>query len=207
MVTKLWNDDHGYEKTMEAFNKSLESLQVEYIDLYLVHWPNKLNNETWKAFEELYESGKVKAIGVCNFKQGHLEELIKNAKIKPMVNQVEMHPTNQKKELVEYCDKNEIQLIAWSPIMRGKIFENELMMSLSQKYKKSIAQIVLRWHTQRGIIPIPKSANECRIKENLDIFDFEISKDDMMKIDLLDEGYDASVTGVPENTTYFEVIK
>ena len=207
LVTKLWNDDHGYEQTMEAFNKSLENLQVEYIDLYLIHWPNKLNNETWKAFEELYESGKVKAIGVCNFKQGHLEELIKNAKIKPMVNQVEIHPTNQKKELVEYCEKNEIQLIAWSPIMRGKIFENELMMILSQKYKKSIAQIVLRWHTKRGIIPIPKSANEFRIKENLDIFDFEISKDDMMKIDLLDEGYDASVTGVPENTTYFEVIK
>ena len=205
LVTKLWNDDHGYDKTIEAFNKSLENLQVDYIDLYLIHWPNKLNNETWKAFEYLYESGKVKAIGVCNFKIGHLEELMKNAKIKPMVNQVEMHPANQKKELVEYCSKNNIQLIAWSPIMRGKIFENEFMITLSEKYKKSIAQIVLRWHMQRGIIPIPKSSNEGRIKENLDIFDFEISQEDMMKIDLLDEGYDASVTGVPENTTYLDV--
>lgn len=204
LVTKLWNDDHGYEKTIEAFNKSLENLQVDYIDLYLIHWPNKLNNETWKAFEHLYESKKVKAIGVCNFKQSHLEELIKNAKIKPMVNQVEIHPTNQKNELVKYCSKNEIQLIAWSPIMRGKIFDNELMISLSEKYEKSIAQIVLRWHLQRGIIPIPKSSNENRIKENLDIFDFEISKKDMMQINLLDEGYDASVTGVPKNTTYLD---
>ena len=205
LVTKLWNDDHGYEKTIEAFNKSLENLQVDYIDLYLIHWPNKLNIDTWKAFEELYEDGKVKAIGVCNFKQNHLEELIKNSKIKPMVNQVEMHPSNQKKELLDYCEKNEIQLIAWSPIMRGKIFDNELMISLSEKYNKSIAQIVLRWHMQRGIIPIPKSSNESRIKENLNIFDFEICKEDMEKINLLDEGYDASVTGVPENTTYLEV--
>lgn len=205
LVTKLWNEDHGYEKTIEAFHKSLENLQVDYIDLYLIHWPNKLNNETWKAFEHLYETGKVKAIGVCNFKKGHLEELIKNSKIKPMVNQVEMHPVNQKKELVEYCETNGIQLIAWSPIMRGKIFENKLMKDLSVKYKKSIAQIVLRWHIQRGIIPIPKSSNESRINENIDIFDFEISQEDMKSIESLDEGYNASVTGVPENTTYLEV--
>lgn len=205
IVTKLWNDDHGYEKTIEAFNKSLENLQVDYIDLYLIHWPNKLNIETWKAFEELYEKGQVKAIGVCNFKQNHLEELIKNCRIKPMVNQVEIHPSNQKQELLEYCENNKIQLIAWSPIMRGKIFNNKLMISLSEKYNKSIAQIVLRWHMQRGIIPIPKSSNESRIKENLDIFDFEIYEEDMKKINLLDEGYDASVTGVPQNTTYIEV--
>lgn len=204
IVTKLWNDDHGYEKTIEAFNKSLENLQVDYIDLYLIHWPNKLNIETWKAFEELYEKGQVKAIGVCNFKQNHLEELIKNCRIKPMVNQVEIHPSNQKQELLEYCENNKIQLIAWSPIMRGKIFDNEIMISISEKYNKSIAQIVLRWHMQRGIIPIPKSSNESRIKENLDIFDFEIYEEDMKKINLLDEGYDASVTGVPENTTYLE---
>lgn len=205
LVTKLWNDDHGYEKTIEAFNKSLKNLQVDYIDLYLIHWPNKLNTETWKAFEHLYESGKIKAIGVCNFKQKHLEELIKNSKMKPMVNQVEMHPINQKNELIDFCKKNDIQLIAWSPIMRGKIFDNEFMINLSKKYNKSIAQIVLRWHMQRGIVPIPKSSNESRIKENLDVFDFEISEEDMMKIALLDEGYNASVTGIPENTTYLEV--
>lgn len=204
VVTKLWNDDHGYENTMKAFNKSLERLQVEYMDLYLVHWPNKLNAETWRAFEDLYKSGKVKAIGVCNFKIGHLEELKKTAEIMPMVNQVELHPQNSKNEMLDYCNKNKIQLVAWSPIMRGGIFSNELIIGLSEKYKKTIAQIVLRWHMQRGVIPIPKSSNEGRIKENFDIFDFEISDEDMEAINSLDEGYNTSVTGVPENTTYLD---
>lgn len=204
VVTKLWNDDQGYEKTIEAFNKSLEKLQVEYIDLYLIHWPNKLNSETWRAFEHLYKKGKVKAIGVCNFKIGHLEELKKSAEIMPMVNQVELHPQNTKEDMFEYCNKNNIQLVAWSPIMRGKIFSNELIISLAEKYKKTIAQIVLRWHVQRGVIPIPKSSNEGRIKENLDIFDFELSSEDMNAISLLNEGYDVSVSGVPENSTYLD---
>ncbi|MGM9933750.1 aldo/keto reductase [uncultured Clostridium sp.] len=204
LVTKLWNDDHGYENTMKAFNKSLERLQVEYMDLYLVHWPNKLNAETWRAFEDLYKSGKVKAIGVCNFKIGHLEELKKTAEIMPMVNQVELHPQNSKNEMLDYCNKNKIQLVAWSPIMRGGIFSNELIIGLSEKYKKTIAQIVLRWHVQRGVIPIPKSSNEGRIKENFDIFDFELSTDDMEAINSLDEGYNTSVTGIPENTTYLD---
>ena len=204
LVTKLWNNDHGYEKTIEAFNKSLEKLQTEYIDLYLIHWPNKLNAETWRAFEHLYKSGKVKSIGVCNFKIGHLEELKKTAEIMPMVNQIELHPQNSKAKMLEYCKKNNIQLVAWSPIMRGKIFSNELIISLSEKYKKTIAQIVLRWHVQRGVIPIPKSSNDGRIKENLDIFDFELSKKDMDAINSLNEGYDVSVSGVPENTTYLD---
>ena len=204
LVTKLWNDDHGYDKTIEAFNKSLERLQVNYIDLYLVHWPNKLNSETWKAFEYLYRTGKVKAIGVCNFKIGHLEELKKTAEIMPMVNQVEIHPQSSKNDMLSYCEENNIQLVAWSPIMRGKLFSNKLMIDLSEKYKKTIAQIILRWHVQRGIIPIPKSSNEERIKENLSIFDFELSNDDMNTIDLLNEGDNVSVSGVPENTTYLE---
>lgn len=204
LVTKLWNDDHGYDKTIEAFNKSLERLQVKYIDLYLVHWPNKLNSETWKAFEYLYRTGKVKAIGVCNFKIGHLEELKKTAEIMPMVNQVEIHPQSSKNDMLSYCEENNIQLVAWSPIMRGKLFSNKLMIDLSEKYKKTIAQIILRWHVQRGIIPIPKSSNEERIKENLSIFDFELSNDDMKTIDLLNEGYNVSVSGVPENTTYLK---
>lgn len=204
LVTKLWNDDHGYDKTIEAFNKSLERLQVNYIDLYLVHWPNKLNSETWKAFEYLYRTGKVKAIGVCNFKIGHLEELKKTAEIMPMVNQVEIHPQSSKNYMLSYCEENNIQLVAWSPIMRGKLFSNKLMIDLSEKYKKTIAQIILRWHVQRGIIPIPKSSNEERIKENLSIFDFELSNDDMNTIDLLNEGDNVSVSGVPENTTYLE---
>lgn len=202
LVTKLWNDDHGYDKTIEAFNKSLERLQVKYIDLYLVHWPNKLNSETWKAFEYLYRTGKVKAIGVCNFKIGHLEELKKTAEIMPMVNQIEIHPQSSKNDMLSYCEENNIQLVAWSPIMRGKLFSNKLMIDLSEKYKKTIAQIILRWHVQRGIIPIPKSSNEERIKENLSIFNFELSNYDMRTIDLLNEGDNVSVSGVPENTTY-----
>ena len=204
LVTKLWNDDHGYDKTIEAFNKSLERLQVDYIDLYLVHWPNKLNSETWKAFEYLYKTGKVKSIGVCNFKVGHLEELKKTAQIMPMVNQIEIHPQSSKNDMLIYCEENNIQLVAWSPIMRGKLFSNELMIGLAEKYKKTIAQIILRWHLQRGVIPIPKSSNEERIKENLNIFDFELSNDDIKTIDLLNEGDNVSVSGVPENTTYLK---
>ena len=207
LVTKLWNDYHGYEKTIEAFNKSLERLQVEYIDLYLIHWPNKLNAETWRAFEYLYKEGKVRAIGVCNFKIGHLEELKKTAEIMPMVNQVELHPQSSKEYLLDYCNDNNIQLVAWSPIMRGRIFSNELIIGLSEKYKKTIAQIVLRWHIQRGIIPIPKSSNEGRIKENLDIFDFELSADDMNAINSLNEGDSISVSTPPQNSTYLEFDK
>ena len=202
IVTKLWNDDHGYDNTIEAFNKSLNNLQVDYIDLYLIHWPNKLNAETWRAFEHLYETGKVKAIGVCNFKVEHLEELKKTAKIMPMVNQVEIHPFSTKNNIINYCKDNNIKVVAWSPISRGRVLSNDLMIDLSQKYKKSIVQIVLRWHMQKGVIPIPKSSNENRIKENIDIFDFEISSEDMKAIDSLDEGYDMSVTTPPLNTIY-----
>lgn len=205
LVTKLWNEDHGYENTIKAFNKSLEKLQVDYIDLYLIHWPNKLNSETWRAFEYLYEIGKVKSIGVCNFKIGHLEELMKSAKIKPMVNQVEVHPLNSKNNMVDYCNEHNIQLVAWSPIMRGKIFSNKLIMSLSEKYKKTIVQIVLRWHIERGVVPIPKSSNEERIKENFDIFDFNLSSEDMNAINSLNEGDNISVSGVPKNTTYLDL--
>ena len=205
IVTKLWNDDHGYDNTIEAFNKSLNNLQVDYIDLYLIHWPNKLNAETWRAFEHLYETGKVKAIGVCNFKVEHLEELKKTAKIMPMVNQVEIHPFSTKNNIINYCKDNNIKVVAWSPISRGRVLSNELMIDLSQKYKKSIVQIVLRWHMQKGVIPIPKSSNENRIKENIDIFDFEISSEDMKAIDSLDEGDDMSVTTPQLNTIYEEV--
>lgn len=202
LVTKLWNDDHGYDKTMEALNKSLERLQVEYLDLYLIHWPTKLNAETWRAFEELYESGKVKAIGVCNFKVGHLEELKESEKIMPMVNQVEVHPFNTRKKLWEYCKVNNIQMVAWSPISRGRVLTNELLISLSEKYNKTVTQVVLRWHIQNGIVPIPKSSNEGRIKANLKVFDFQISNEDMELIASLNE--DKSVTTGPDNTTFWD---
>ncbi|SCH77031.1 Glyoxal reductase [uncultured Clostridium sp.] len=202
LVTKLWNDDHGYENTIEAFNKSINNLKVDYIDLYLVHWPNKLNAETWRAFEYLYENKKVKSIGVCNFKIEHLEELKKTAKIMPMVNQIEIHPFSTKNDIVNYCEYNNIQVVAWSPIARGRVFTNDLMIELSNKYKKSIPQIVLRWHIQRNIIPIPKSSNKDRIKENIDIFDFEISSEDMKRINSLNEGDNISVSTPPVNTIY-----
>ena len=203
LVTKLWNDEHGYEETINAFNKSIKRLGVDYLDLYLIHWPNKLNSETWRAFEDLYKEGKVRAIGVCNFKIGHLEELKKTAKIMPMVNQIEIHPCKTQKETIEYCNENNIQVVAWGPIMRGKILSLPLMLELSEKYNKSIAQITLRWHIQNGVIPIPKSSNEERIKANIDIFDFDISSEDIKKIDELNVNED--ISGVPANTTYLDV--
>ena len=203
LVTKLWNDDHGYEETINAFNKSIKKLGVDYLDLYLIHWPNKLNSETWRAFEDLYKEGKVRAIGVCNFKIGHLEELKKTAKIMPMVNQIEIHPCKTQKETIEYCNENNIQVVAWGSIMRGKILSLPLMLELSEKYNKSIAQITLRWHIQNGVIPIPKSSNEERIKANIDIFDFDISSEDIKKIDELNVNED--ISGVPANTTYLDV--
>ncbi|WP_330677193.1 aldo/keto reductase [Paeniclostridium hominis] len=164
LATKLWNEDHGYENTIKSFNDSIKKLRVDYIDLYLVHWPNKLNSETWRAFEDLYKMGKVKAIGVCNFKEGHIEELKKTANIMPMVNQIEVHPYRTQKNIISYCEDNNIQVVAWGPIMRGRIFSDQLMIKLSEKYNKSIPQITLRWHLQNGVIPIPKSSNIERIK-------------------------------------------
>lgn len=203
LVTKLWNDDHGYYNTIKSFNESLKRLNVDYLDLYLIHWPNKLNTETWKAFEDLYEQGKVKAIGVCNFKKEHLDELMKNARIMPMVNQIEIHPHLSQKEIIKYCNEKKIQVVGWCPLMRGGIFSIPLMKELSEKYNKNIAQITLRWHLQNGVIAIPKSSKLERIKDNFDIFDFEISKEDMIKIDNLNK--DESISPPPVNTTYLDV--
>lgn len=202
LASKLWNDEHGYENVMKAFNRSLKNLGVDYLDLYLIHWPNKLNVDTWRAFEDLYKEGKVKSIGVCNFKKGHLEELKKTAKIMPMVNQIEIHPGRTQKDMDNYCRENNIQLVAWGPIMRGKIFSIPALNELAKKYNKNEAQITLKWHIQNGIIPIPKSSNLERIKANFDIFDFEISKEDMEKIDSLNK--DENISGVPKNTTYLD---
>ncbi|MGG7143061.1 aldo/keto reductase [Clostridium nigeriense] len=202
LATKLWNDCHGYENAMNAFKESTKKMGVDYLDLYLIHWPNELNADTWRALEDLYTEGKVKAIGVCNFKIGHLEELKKTAKIMPMTNQIEIHPGCTQKDMIEYCKENNIQLVAWSPIMRGKILTEPIMIELSKKYNKTIPQITLRWHIQNGIIPIPKSSNEGRIKENFNVFDFEISKEDMLKIDSLNKN--ENVSGVPENTNYLK---
>lgn len=203
LVTKVWNDNHGYSNTIKSFEESVRKLGVEYLDLLLVHWPTKLNSETWRAFEDLYELGKVRAIGVCNFKKGHLEELKKTSRIMPMVNQIEIHPCFCQKELVDYCKDNNIQVVAWSPIMRGKLLEVPLMVELAEKYDRSIAQIALRWHIQKDIIPIPKSSHYGRISNNINVFDFELSNEDIIRIDALDRNENVSST--PPGTTYDEV--
>ncbi len=186
ITTKVWNTDQGYESTLAAFNESLKKLDLEYIDLYLIHWPVKETyKETWKALETLYKEGKVRAIGVCNFQIHHLEDLLADAEIAPMVNQVEYHPRLTQKELLAYCQEHNIQLEAWSPLGRGRMLDEPTLQELAAKYGKTVAQIILRWDLQTGVVTIPKSVKEQRIIENADIFDFELSKADMDKIDSL----------------------
>lgn len=187
VTTKVWIDDDGYEKTIEAFERSLKKLDLDYIDLYLVHWPTLKIKETWKALEDLYKQKKVRAIGVCNCTVKQLEEIISFSEINPMVNQVELHPNRTEKELLKICKRHNIIVEAWSPIMRGQLFSNTIIKNLALKYNKSEAQIILRWHIQNNVIAIPKTSNFDRIKENIDIFDFEIDKEDLEKIDSINK--------------------
>ena len=189
LVGKVWNSDQGYEKTLQAFKTSIKKLGTEYLDLYLIHWPQPLSKETWKALEKLYKEGQIKAIGVSNFTSKHIQDLLEDAKIIPTVNQVEFHPQLVQNELMDFCKKHNIQLEAWSPFMRGKIFKIPLFQYLSKKYERTISQIVLRWNLQMGVVTIPKSTTLTRIKENADIFNFEISEEDMKKIETLNNGF------------------
>ncbi len=186
ITTKLWNDDHGYDATLNAFETSLKKLDLEYIDLYLIHWPGKDKYiESWKAFERLYEEGLVKAIGVSNFHEHHLERLMANANEKPTVNQVELHPRLAQEELRQYCKEKDIKVEAWSPLARGQLLNEPTIKYIANKHGKSPAQIILRWHLQNDIIVIPKSVSPTRLKENADIFDFQLSMDEMNQIDQL----------------------
>lgn len=188
LTSKVWNSDQGYHSTFRAFEESLEKLQTNYLDLYLIHWPqDKLTPETWKAMEEIYRKGQVRAIGVSNFLVSHLQSLLKISSIKPMVNQFEFHPHLVQQELLQFCRENQIQPEAWRPIMKGKVNEIALMQKLSEKYQKSPVQIVLRWDIQKGVVTIPKSVTPERIIHNAKIFDFELSPEDMAKIDSLDK--------------------
>ncbi len=188
ITSKVWNEDQGYETTLAAFEKSLERLQLDYLDLYLIHWPGKDKyKDTWRALEKLYKDGKIRAIGVSNFQVHHLEELLKDAEIKPMVNQVEFHPRLTQKELRDYCKAQGIQLEAWSPLMQGQLLDNEVLTQIAEKHNKSVAQVILRWDLQHEVVTIPKSIKEHRIIENADIFDFELSQEDMDKIDTLNK--------------------
>jgi len=188
LTTKVWNSDQGYQATYRAFEESLDKLQTDYLDLYLIHWPqSELTLETWKAMEELYEKGRIRAIGVCNFLVSHLKRLIENSRISPMVNQFEFHPELVQPDLVKFCHNNHIQPEAWRPIMKGRVNELPLLQQLAEKYQKSPVQIVLRWDIQKGIVTIPKSVTPERIRNNAAIFDFELSLEDLAKIDQLDK--------------------
>ena len=187
VVSKVWNSDQGYKKTLKAFEKSLERLQMNYIDLYLVHWPVAGKyKDTWRALEELYKRKKVRAIGVSNFLKHQLEDLMETAKVIPMVNQMEFHPHLVQQELINFCLQHQIQYEAWSPLMQGKVFDLAEFQELANKYNKSIAQIILRYNLQKGIITIPKSSNRERIISNADVFDFELSVADIDYMDAMD---------------------
>jgi diketogulonate reductase-like aldo/keto reductase len=201
ITSKVWNTDQDYKTTLAAYEVSLEKLQTDYLDLYLIHWPKgKRSVETWKAMEEIYEQGKVKAIGISNFLVHHLEEFLPECKITPAVNQVEFHPELLQPDLLEYCQKRGIQLEAWSPIMKGRVNDIPLMRELGVKYGKKPVQIVLRWDIQKGVVTIPKSIVPERIISNADIFDFEISPEDMARIDKLDKN--ARIGGHPDFITF-----
>ena len=188
VTTKVWNTDQGYESTLRAFDASLARLGLEYLDLYLVHWPVKGKyRETWQALEELYREGRVRAIGVSNFLQHHLEDLLQRAEIVPMVNQMEFHPWLVQEPLLGYCREKGIQYEAWSPLMQGKIGQVPEIGKIARKYGKTEAQVVLRWDLQKGVVTIPKSSNPERIKANAALFDFELSPEDMAQLDSLDK--------------------
>jgi diketogulonate reductase-like aldo/keto reductase len=189
ITTKLWVQDAGYENTKKAFERSLKKLQLDYIDLYLIHQPFGDVHCSWRAMEELYHEGLIRAIGVSNFQTDRLMDLIINHEVVPAVNQIEIHPFYQQTESIEFAKKYNVQPEAWAPFAEGRnnIFQNEVLMSLAQKHGRSVAQIILRWLVQRGIVAIPKSVHKERIVENFSIFDFELSSEDMDKIATLDK--------------------
>ncbi|KEZ47236.1 aldo/keto reductase [Metabacillus indicus] len=198
ITTKVWNADQGYDSTLKAFDESMKKLGLEYLDLYLVHWPVKGKyKETWKALETLYKEGKVKAIGVSNFQVHHLKDVMEDAEIVPMVNQVEYHPRLTQKELHAFCKENSIQLEAWSPLMQGKLLDDATLTEIAEKHGKSVAQVILRWDLQNGVVTIPKSVKEHRIYDNAAIFDFELTQEDMERIDGLNR--DERVGPDPDN--------
>ena len=189
ITTKLWIQDAGYEKTKKAFEKSLKRLQLDYLDLYLIHQPYNDVHGAWRAMEELYAEGRIRAIGVSNFQPDRMMDLISFNKFVPAVNQIETHPFNQQIETQKFLQENGIQHESWGPFAEGKndLFKNELLASIGKKYNKSIAQVVLRWLTQRGVVAIPKSVRKERIEENFNIFDFRLSDEDMQSIQTLDK--------------------
>ncbi|MHC5227498.1 aldo/keto reductase [Enterococcus sp. LJL99] len=188
ITTKLWNSDQGYESTLKAFDESLRKLGLDYVDLYLIHWPvGGKFEESWKAMEEIYESGRAKAIGVSNFHEHHINDLLKEAKVVPMVDQIELHPSLTQEPLRDFLKEKNIAVEAWSPLGQGKLLEHPVLVELGEKYGKTSAQVIIRWHLQNDTIVIPKSTHKERIDENFDVFDFELSEEDMTKINELNK--------------------
>ena len=191
VTTKLWNKCRSYDLVYSAFERSIGKLGLDYVDLYLIHWPaspaaydnyNEINLDAWKAMTELYKAGKIKAIGVSNFLPHHLEALMQT-EVKPMVNQIEFHPGYTQPEAIEYCKKNGIVVEGWSPLGSGRVLSDERLKKIAEKYGKSVAQICVRWCLENGVLPLPKSVNEARIIENASVFDFELSAEDKAIID------------------------
>ena len=189
ITTKLWVQDAGYEKTKEAFDKSLKKLQLDYLDLYLIHQPYSDVHGSWRAMEELYQEGRTRAIGVSNFQPDRVMDIICFNKVVPAINQIETHPFHQQIEAQKFLQENGVQHESWGPFAEGKndLFKNELLATIGKKYAKSIAQVVLRWLTQRGVVAIPKSVRKERMEENFNIFDFELTPEEMQSIQTLDQ--------------------
>lgn len=194
LTTKLWNAERGYETTIAAFEASLNRLGTDYVDLYLIHWPanpkqfdnwQQLNAETWRAFEDLYDAGRIKAIGLSNFTPVFLEPLLETARIAPMVDQIEFHPGYWQPETLQYCQEHDILVEAWSPLGSGRMLENETLGAIAQQHGVSVAQVCIRWCLQHGTLPLPKSATPERIVANAEVFGFALSDDEMRQIDEL----------------------
>jgi len=188
ITTKLWVQDAGYENTLKAFERSLKKLQLDYLDLYLIHQPYGDVFGSWRAMQELYFQGKIRAIGVANFHPDRIADLIANSGFAPAINQIETHPFHQQTENQKFLEANNVQIQSWGPFAEGKnnIFHNEILIEIGNKYNKSVAQVILRWLVQRNVIAIPKSVRKERMAENFDIFDFELTKDDFQAIQTLD---------------------
>lgn len=198
ITSKVWNADLGYESTLAAFETSLNKLGLDYLDLYLIHWPVEGKyKDAWRALETLYKQGRVKAIGVSNFHVRHLQDLMQDAEILPMVDQVEYHPMLAQHELRAFTREHNIQLEAWSPLMQGQLLDHPVLSAIAASHGKSVAQVILRWDLQNGVVTIPKSIKESRIIENSNVFDFELSADEMAQIDALNE--DKRVGPDPDN--------